>query len=88
MKVVHKYVMTNAREQTLKLPRWSTVLSVAEQNNNPVLYALVERDETDTEDHRFHVAVTGSTVPENLKFIGTVMLDNGGFVLHVFENVR
>lgn len=87
MKLIYKYDLT-VGTNVVKMPANSVVLSVQAQGNRPVLYALVREDKLSTSvARRFHVVMTGQLI-EDLDcsgFIGTVMLESGTFVVHVFE---
>lgn len=68
------------------------ILSVQVQNNGPVLYA----EASEVLDHPIDInselnirtfvsVMTGQEIPENGIYIGTVMLSNGEFVVHIYE---
>ena len=86
LKKIYKYTLQIEDKQTLKLPEGSKILSVAEQNNSIVLYALVN---TDTENvERVSVIIHGTGHPandvEDYAFLGTVKLYGGDLMFHVF----
>lgn len=86
MKSIYKYEIAFGGEH-IQMPFGSTILSVKAQNEKVVVYALVNPDEKETEYHQFLVIPTGSRAdltPTDL-FLGTVLLYNGEFVLHIFE---
>lgn len=85
MKAVHKYEIY-FRETNLAsflIPRGAKFLSLQVQNGNPVLYFEVESlNKTTKQD--FLLVETGVTIPTGVKYIGTVMLAGGSYVLHVY----
>jgi hypothetical protein len=69
------------------MPRGACLMSVVNQNENLVVYALVNPKELQIDQRLLRVAVTGSD-PGRVgagKFLGTVLFDNGQFVLHVWD---
>lgn len=88
MKSVYKYIVSMAGYQELTLPINSRVLSVTEQNEKIVLYALVDTTTRETETVQIIVHGTGHPANDvdNYTFLGTVALMNGMFMLHIFYN--
>lgn len=85
MRKIFKYFLRVTDEQTLDLPRGAEILSVEEQKNKVVLYALIDPAECRLYPHTIYVHGTGHSIhAENLKFIGTVKLYNGDLMFHVF----
>lgn len=85
MNAIYKYPLT-AGITTVEMPTNSKVLSVMEQHNAVVLYAVVDIN-SPVVGRSFYTAMTGFTLPFNInkeQFIGTVALDQGSFVCHVF----
>ena len=75
---------------TIDLPEGAVILSVDEQYNKPVLWALVDPS-TDIKPRNLYFALTGQEIEANreqLKFIGTIKLDEGTFIVHVFEIIN
>jgi len=70
----------------LQMPIGAKLLSVHPQRDSISLWALV-RPENKRTERRIFVALTGSDAPGVApdKFIGTVLLDEGAFVVHVFD---
>lgn len=88
-KRVYKYPLQLTEAQTLKLPAGAKVLSVMNQREDIVLYALVdpERDAQNNWDiYRVYVSGTGQVTEPDATFLGTVPIsgDNSDFVFHVF----
>lgn len=75
-----------------RIPRGAWVLSVGVQNHRVVLWVCVNPAQKNMKVHRFHVVQTGAVMPDQdgdppAYFHGTVLLDGGAHVLHVFEEV-
>lgn len=89
MSFIYKYALHHG-DNGLTLPSDSIPLSVAGQNDVVMMWVLHQRDPNTTRLYlrNFYVANTGEDF--NLgysKFIGTVLLDNGSYVKHVFEQL-
>lgn len=70
----------------IEMPKGSVVLSVVNQDNIPTVYALVDDTSKKTEVHIFDICLTGGLVShKGFKFLGTVLLQEGGHVYHVFH---
>lgn len=70
-----------------QLPTGFRVISAHAQDDNPCVW--VECDSTAPKTRaRFFVAVTGSEFRQaNMKFIGTVLLSEGRYVCHVYQDL-
>jgi hypothetical protein len=70
------------------MPKGAKILSVANQYGKMVAYALVD-PQADREDRVLEVVGTGHepnfTEDDNPKFLGTVVLQGGEFMFHIFE---
>lgn len=90
MKTIYKYSLKNADRQGVYLPNGAIILSVVNQNEDAVLYALVDSEKIEKERRNIFVHGTGhpiKNVPEyDLKFIGTLVFRDG-LVFHFFESV-
>lgn len=86
MKKIYKYTLQIEYKQTLKLPEGSKILSVAEQNNSIVLYALVNTATENVEHVSILIHGTGHPADdvEDYTFLGTVKLYGGDLMFHVF----
>ncbi len=84
---IHKFLATNG-QFTLDLPPNAKFLSVAVKNERPVMWFLLEPAYSETFQRRkFCAYVTGDMMPDDPgTFLGTVLLDGGAFVLHIFES--
>lgn len=84
MKRILKYTLDIVDYQELTLSENSKILSVANQRDNIVLYALT--DELSTCTYAIIMHGTGHPADDVIgaQFIGTVSLYNGSLVFHVF----
>jgi len=84
---IYKYVLKAKDEQVIKIKGLAKVLSVAEQDNNIVLYAQV-----DDNPHEYALAVdivgTGHEYAFQKEFLGTVKLHDGAIMFHIFYSTR
>lgn len=83
MRTVYKYPLIVHDEQELVLPKSAQILSVMNQQDNLVLYALVDTEETEREAHTVYVHGTGYPVDKPGMFIGSVVMF-GSYMIHVF----
>jgi hypothetical protein len=90
MKRIFKYELSITDVQTLDLPHAARILSVMEQQNNIVLYALIDDEETVIHGHTIKIVGTGHPFPDcdAWDYLGTVQQYGGVFVWHIFENPR
>lgn len=87
MKVIYKYPVDITDEQVIKIPLGSKILSVIEQNNKIVLYAIVHPGVEYTREIILRIVGTGHEIPfslDDFKFMGSVKLHDGQLVFHVF----
>lgn len=72
--------------QEVEIPEGALTLSVLNQNEKLVLYALVSPAKS-VKKRKFKVFMTGQAIPfnANLHFVGTAAFDNAAFIVHVFE---
>ncbi len=88
MKSVFKYEITSANEVTIVAPQVLRWLHVAVQHGVPCVWAEVDT-ETEHATHRLCVRGTGHPMKGNEgRHIGTLFLDDGAFVFHVFETLE
>jgi hypothetical protein len=86
-KKIYKYVIPTTDESELQLPAGAQILSVMEQGNGIVLYAIVNTSVEVTKTVSVRVVGTGHRIDFDLneyKFIGTVSLHGGVLMFHVF----
>jgi hypothetical protein len=90
LKKIYKYILQITDHQTLTLPKGSKILSVAEQHDNIVLYALVDTVTGDVENVPIIIRGTGHTANyvEGCAFLGTVKLSGGRLMFHVFAKTN
>jgi hypothetical protein len=84
---IYKYELKPGTDTHLNLPIGSEVLSVQNQNEKIILYVKFDSEyEEDLRGRHFLAAHTGSELFGVIgKFIGTVMLDGGSYVCHIFD---
>lgn len=91
MKTILKYYLPIIpMEQITKVSmlKGSVILSIGVQFNNPTVWASCETMETDElEERLFQLVQTGDGVIQykTSKFIGTFILNEGHYILHLFE---
>lgn len=89
MKAVYKYNLEFIEQQTIKIPS-NTILSVENQKENIVVYALVDLDACNDGKYNYYefiICGTGHYLDDNItdcNFLGTVSLANGNLMYHVF----
>lgn len=87
MKAIYKYQLGVVGSQVIKMPKGAEILSVKNQQENLVLYALVTPDE-ELVEHRILVYGTGHPIRadifDDFNFVGTVNINSATLVWHVF----
>lgn len=85
MKRIFKYQILPDRT-IVDLPKGSKIISVANQRETLCFWALVDTNETEIEKVIFEVKMTGEIIDnfKNLLHLGTVLMQNGDLVVHVF----
>jgi hypothetical protein len=76
------------QEFMLTIPEGSRILSVQNQKESLVLWAMVPDQPFSYESRKFYIATTCHLVPfefEVEEFLGTVQFLEGSYVVHVFE---
>lgn len=86
--VVYKYTLPPFSAAAIRMQRGARVLHIAGQRDRVCLWALVD-PHAEMEERRFVVVGTGHEMPpgepESFRHLGTVLLDGGALVFHVFE---
>ena len=86
--IIYKYALKPGRTD-LQLPLRAKILTVQAQNNEPVLWVLLDPDEP-LIGRTFQVVPTGHPLQlkeqDALLYVGTFQLHGGGLVFHVFTN--
>jgi len=89
MKKIFKYPIAKVDRQELVLPKGARILSAINQSEEIMLYALVD-PEADHEERSIYIQGTGweaaDDILEKLQFVGTVELQSGALVFHVFAD--
>lgn len=71
----------------IEMPKGARIISVGWQNNDPVLWAIVDPHAAPA-TRNIVVIMTGVDIREGefaFPFIGTTMNDDGSFVVHIFD---
>ena len=87
--VIWKYPLAYQRDGgnlvvDLELPVSARPLAVGVQACTPVLWVQVDPDTPLRRRARFYCVMTGQLFAPYPTYVGTVLLDDGAFVLHVF----
>jgi len=91
MRTIYKFKLKATDRQDLALPKDSIILSVIEQRDEIVIYALVESEERETEVHEVFIVGTGHPArhiweDDDLEFLGTVKIMM--LVFHIFVKYK
>lgn len=89
MRTIYRYKLGLDDFSSINLPVGAEVLSISNERVNThieiEMWAAVDTNRP-LVTRQFAVVGTGHAMPEgSAKFIGTVMVDNGEYVFHVFE---
>lgn len=87
MKLIFKYQLP-VQPGVISIPVMGSnakCLSVALQFGEPVLWAEVEQAYSEQHTIKLDAVMTGQEPPENGRYIGTALYDQGRFVLHYYE---
>lgn len=97
MKKIFEYKLGDFYKQEIQLPKGAHILSIGAQQSSisspissPVMWVVVNPEETEMEKRTFITYNIGEEILDDygLTFIGTVHLDNGLYVRHIFESGR
>lgn len=80
---IYKYPLAVVEDQNILMPAGAKVLHVAEQHGVLTLWARVNTDNPD-EFHTILIRGTGDVYPTYAHHLGTVLLNDGYLVLHIF----
>lgn len=88
-KTVWKYEFHLIDEFAIEMPKGARVLAAQEQYGSPMMWALVDPTQP-VEMRRFRLAGTGHKIDnaDHLTYVGTLQLQGGGLVFHLFERVE
>jgi len=87
MNAIYKYGLSEEKVQWVSLPLNSTVLSVVEQYQKVVMYAVADVEQENTQEIQFLLLGTGQifdNTPDGYSFLNTVKLSGGAVMFHVF----
>jgi hypothetical protein len=88
MKKIFKYVLDG---DPLTLPAGSKIISVSNQRDNIVLYAIVDTEINDKMIYSIFITKTDQEIGRDLTdytFLGTVPLLGGAFMFHIFYKLE
>lgn len=85
MSVIYKYTLMIEGEQLVKMPKGSRILCVQMQYQQPRVWVAIDPFETENVDRLFFVVGTGSSIPGDGVYIGTVQEQGGSLVWHFFD---
>lgn len=83
---VWKFILRLTPFQKIEMPEGTEILSFQAQNEQLCLWARLD-PEAEKVERAFQIVGTGHEAlrASNLKFIGSVQVDGGLFVFHLFE---
>lgn len=84
---IFKYELKLDSVNIVAMPKGAEVISVIEQNNGIMVYAIVDPNETKMEDKVFTIVGTGRDMTfdaDDYVFLGTVSMFEGRYIWHVF----
>ena len=87
MHTIYKYPIYIIDEQEISMPRGAHIFSFALQRGTPCVWAIVDPTEPVLEPKTLYLRGTGHELqfePCSLRFIGTVLLNDGALVFHLF----
>lgn len=88
MKTIHKYEIYLGFGFSILMLQGAEILTFQNQNETPQIWALVDISQP-MESRRFATYGTGHQIDKDyesrLKYIGSVQLQTGNFVFHLFE---
>ena len=88
MYTIHKFPLQIRPIQIIEVPQGAEFLSVHNQDELIAVWFRCDPSKP-TEYRTMLIIMTGSAAPppEQSRFIGTVLLDHGTFVAHIFEGM-
>jgi hypothetical protein len=85
MLTVHKFPIPLSSQFELELPVEHTIIKVAMQASEPMMWVLLETQDTAVKKYRFIVVGTGQPLrTRNVEYVGTFLTRNDSMVFHVF----
>ena len=86
MITIHKYALNTDSEQVIEMPQGAMILSVHAQCGKPYIWVIVNTLGM-IATRKINIALTGGNITTRTmgKPIGTVLLGEDSFVIHVFD---
>lgn len=84
MKIIYKYTVPFSGMAVVSLPKQAPILHVGEQDGVIFIWALVDMSEI-TVPRYFRIYGTGFAFKDEVQHVGSVIVDDGRLVWHVFE---
>jgi hypothetical protein len=86
-RTVWKFSLPLADEIELVMPSGADILHFDMQFNRPVIWALVDPENKEVVTRKFRFAGTGHKIEtaNELRYIGSCMIQDGALVFHLFE---
>ena len=83
--VIWKTALKPAPMQAVPLPAGAMILSAATQDDGPCIWYHCDPFAPKINRLIYTVPTGGNAPPDGSRFIGTVLLSDGAFVVHIFE---
>ena len=84
MKAIWKFTL-HGPKQKVDMPKGAQILSLQTQHNEPTIWALVD-EHAENESRVFISVPTGARFdPEDGAYLGTVQMNGGSLVFHIYE---
>lgn len=88
MKTIWKHYLSAKTVQTIQMPAGAQILTAQVQRDEICLWAMVDEVYQEYEARKIEVLGTGISAEEIKRtHIGTVQMNNGDLVFHVFERL-
>lgn len=87
MKKIWKYELKSLNEQVINMPKGSVIIAAKSQFNIPVVYAIVDPSEKETEQRLVTTFGTDHPIDINMTswtYLDTIMTHNDNLVWHIF----
>lgn len=92
MEKIFKYDVPINDKVAIDLPMGTKIIAVDSVRIQVFIWAIVEEDKSVFETRFFEVFATGQGMPlmhsGSREYLGTCLLDDGSFVVHVFERIQ
>ena len=86
MKRVFKYAVPVAGYYTIaKMPHNAEILTVQMQRGEPFVWAMVDDEDAPKYQRIFRWLGTGHPADDAGKYVGTIQLDGGALIFHLFD---